>query len=303
MVKNKYFLFGLFLFLISDFVQSQVYGGFANQYFQNKYLLNPAYVGTDENGLALWMNYRSNNTDIEGKPQTFAITADMPFKNFGIGTLFSSDQSGNFSAVKFLGSMSYVVKFKRTKFLKMGLSAGYYKERLLTNNITDLSVIPSNSKIADYSNRSGMFDGNAGIVLVYNNFDIGVGLPNFKAFQGSSLDFSICNGFFSYKLESQSVNLTPIAYYQLFKQGKQVLDLGGQVELLNKLFLMGMFNTSVRGTLVGLGYNHINNFKISFYYSVSTDVAVNNFGGAFEIGVSLYPKALLAKRYAEEEDN
>jgi type IX secretion system PorP/SprF family membrane protein len=288
--KRYYSLIYLLLFLGTHIAQSQIYGNnFSNQYFQNKFLINPAFAGEDS---TIWVQYRTNNVDVEGRPRTFAFTADMPLKKLGVGFSMINDKSGNFSTIRLLGSVSYIAKFKNNKILKMGLSMGYYRERLDGTEVTDANVL-INPKFLNYTNRPGMFDGNTGVAFIYNNMNFAIGLPSFKFLGNSSVvDNSIVYASASYKLESNFITFMPMIYYQLFKHSRQTLDLGGQVELLNSLFFTGMFNTSVGGALIGVGYKHIDKFKVTFYYNTVSTAAASTLGGAFEVGFAVYPQAL-----------
>lgn len=311
MKKRRLFPYLLALYCLLSYGSSyaQVYGDtFSAQYFQNKMLSNPAWVGDRMGGYSVWLNYKTLNSNNDGRPVLGALSIDLPvFTHSAFGIYFKEDKSGNFYNRSAQLMYSYYLPFSadQSKWLRLGFSGGYGIQRINigeNTTITDLA-----SKVALYNSRPGQFKTSIGLVFRYNNTEVGLAspeIPNSKVVY----DRCVFMSSIGHTLESKYISVSGLSFYRYYESKSHLLDLGMQMEVLKRLFFSTIFNTSSKGATFGAGYSQNKIFVLSFSYSMNLDPTLSNFGGAYEFGVKVSPTKIYSsirgfyEEPMEEED-
>lgn len=309
MKYRSLFIVHIVFFLGCTFGYAQIHGNsFVSQYFYNRSLFNPAFIGAETDDLSFWVNYKTLNTVSDGRPQLSSFSVDYPslYNASSIGGYVVNDKSGNFSNVKGMMSYSYLLPFRANKRLRLGMSLGYSKQRLI--------VQESNTNILDrlnqFNQRDGQMNATLGAVYVYNSLELSAGIPELFIIPNENIDKCIAYSSLGYRLESSAISLSSIAFYRYYKSAKQLFDIGVQGDVFKLLSVMAMFNTASKGITVGATYTHEEMVMLTFSYNVNNDVSLASFGSAFEVGARFYPGVLTNRMnnyysevaMAEEED-
>jgi type IX secretion system PorP/SprF family membrane protein len=117
-------LFTLFFFLqFSVVLRAQEFVGIS-QYMYHKQFYNPAAMSSynDINAVLL---YRNQWVGLDGAPSICAFNGSIPFKKIALGLGIYRSKIGVHETNEFLMSYSYRLKVGYSKFLALGLSAGF----------------------------------------------------------------------------------------------------------------------------------------------------------------------------------
>ncbi len=148
-------------------------------YNQNRYVYNPAFTGAGEQG-NVYAIYRRQWDDIEGAPETRALSFDMPIaKNkAGIGGYFYNDITDIFRRYGGYLSYAYHIKFSDSSShrLSIGLAAGAQDMRIDFDRV--FVIDPTDDAIANNAENATAFDGTAGINYSFKGFNFGISVPH-----------------------------------------------------------------------------------------------------------------------------
>ncbi len=155
-----------------------------NNHLYNAMPLNPAYAGYNNHADFLF-EYAFTGQQLEGSPQMFQATANIPVhhKNIGWGATISNDQIGVQSTTALKGNLAYKIKtesgssyskwgyFPRT--LSFGLSVGY---KHVKEDFTALNM-PNDPNFQTNTEWAEMVVG-AGALLSDEHYFIGISAPD-----------------------------------------------------------------------------------------------------------------------------
>jgi type IX secretion system PorP/SprF family membrane protein len=117
-------------FLLFIFSSSAVYGQWdsqISQYWNMKNYYNPSFVG-ERNYIESAVLYRRQWVGITNAPVTSLVTMNMPVdflgKNHGIGAIMINDKFGLFTNTTTMFQYTYKFKFKKNRYLNIGLQGG-----------------------------------------------------------------------------------------------------------------------------------------------------------------------------------
>lgn len=150
-----------------------------SQYFENPFIINPAYAGLDKFG-SFNLTQRNQWTDIPGAPVTTLMTIDVPFYEMrsGIGINIHRDKIGIFENYKASFAYAYHIigRYVDSSVLSFGFSGSYQNTRTNFDNMFILH--PNDPKLL---NNTGNFSGTEvsfGINYMFKDkFQIGFTMP------------------------------------------------------------------------------------------------------------------------------
>jgi type IX secretion system PorP/SprF family membrane protein len=248
----------------------------SNLYQFNKYSLNPAYTGFNQNCLETYGSHLSQWVGIEGAPTTsyFSVHSGLG-ENMGLGGGIIFDQAA--FVTRFSGRLSYAyrVKFGDDHNLRFGLSGGMYQVKI---DATTATVDDLTDDVISGGAQSGMtFDSEFGIFYNYKGFQLGVSVP--QIFETSAkLDFQDMDGFTGnrhivgytgYKWEANDTwAIEPSVMFKTAGNGLSQIDFNAMVTYNNLISLGGGYRTHI-GPMARLGINIKDQFLLAYAYEFS----------------------------------
>jgi type IX secretion system PorP/SprF family membrane protein len=261
----------------------------AAQYYNNEYLMNPAYAGR-EHGLILNAAYRKLWNDIPGAPLTQNITAAYGFNRVGIGLKVNAERAGLLRQTRVSGTYAYHLPLDSGRHqLHFGISLGMMSQQLESS---DISGNPNDISIGDYNGRKTYLDGDFGIGYTFGNLNMQLAIPNLKDFFGRDManvaDIVTFYMAAAYQIGlNDNMQVEPKIAFRGVRNYKNMIDAGAQLSVLNgRIKLMGMYhsNESMTG---GLGIDFMHKYFISGMYTSQTSALNSYANGSFEINFRL----------------
>lgn len=262
------------------------------QYFNNRYLANPAYAGAGAGaGLNINANYRKQWANIPGSPELQNLALDYGINRSGIGLNIELDKTGLQRQTRVVGSYAYHVPLKGEGHrISFGLSIGFMDQRLSNS---DISGNPDDPAAAEYGTDTKV-DGDFGMVYTNGKFSIEAALPNLNFLFKGSEELKVANlptfySALSYKfaLSGGHIGLEPRVVFRGVKGFDNLIDVGANVSLLNEqLVLMGMYHSNESASF-GVGLNLKKRYLISGSYTTQTSALSSYANGSFEIGLKV----------------
>lgn len=266
---------------------------FYAQYFQNRYVTNPAMAGF-EKGFAFNLGYQQPFTSVPGslKAQYFTATYGAN-NNVGIGLNVYNESVGLITDTRVVGTYAYHLPLNEENRLNFGLSLGFNNTYINYNNIVgnqgDISV-------NRYNQQPLYIDGDFGTSFTSNNLTVQAMLPNLKSlfFRGNGqylqTDLSVFLTTVSYKVVPESGNgsyaLEPLAACRAIRGAAAIFSGGLGFEMPDYgISLSGMYRNNQSAVVsFGLGINNISFLLVYNNDFAALKTAENN---TFEIGLKL----------------
>ncbi len=246
-----------------------------NQQYENPFLINPAYAGTDSMPVA-HLHYRSQWAGFEGHPETMIATFHMPLelKNSATGGMILRDRTGILTQTGVRAAYAYSARFNQKASLNLGLSAG-----VIVNNIEigDLPLADQDDPLLSQVDGKAEFDANFGAVFRYEAFEAAFStLYLFDDIRGSSENnfttraFSHSTLITSYRIAaSDKLNIRPILTYRFATVSPGQLDAILEAEWNNQFKLAMGYRTDF-GLVVSAGAEISQRFYIGYGYEYGT---------------------------------
>ena len=288
-MKRFYILSVLFGLGIATSIKAQI-DPLAAQYFNNRYLGNPAMAGVNQ-GYTVNGAYRQLFESFPGGPVSQSLSADYGFDKIGLGVNIFNDKAGLLRQTRVVGSFSYHLPLSRDgKRLSFGISLGMQSQRLSQGDAIGTS---GDVLVVNYDSKAVYFDGDFGTAYSDNGLVLQVSAPNlrnlFKRDYALQSDVPLFYAAGSYKinLEKSGFSFEPLAAYRNFTQIKGIIDVGAQFYLANdQFFLMGLYHNNSSST-IGLGMNYKGHYLISGMYTTGTSNLLSYSNGNFELSLRL----------------
>ncbi|RQO70312.1 hypothetical protein DBR43_20030 [Pedobacter sp. KBW06] len=288
----KYFSLSLLLFT-SAFMQegkAQILPLNA-QYFQNKYLVNPAMAGANS-GLNINGSFRKQWSNIPGAPLSQGITLDQQLGKVGLGLNVYNEKAGGIQHTKAVATFAYHLPLNDDdKKLSFGLSFGASKDRFDLSSLKNSDI--NDPSIARFNDRGYLVDGDFGVAYSSKGLNIEGSIPNLRsAFKKEDLNYADKPTFYSaisYKFnlgsDVDAVRLEPKGVFRGIKNYDNLWDAGLNASFANdKLYLMSMYH-STENVTVGLGINYKSSLYIMAYYNTATSAITGYTDGDFEVNL------------------
>ena len=258
------------------------------QFFQNRYLANPAMAGAVQ-GFRVNMGYRLQGGNMPGSPKTMAISTDYRNNKVGLGVSLYKQQFGLLDQTKIVGTYAYHLPLSDdSQQIHFGISVGASSERLNTQAI----IGSMNDQTAlQFNDRPTKLDGDFGFAYTDNRFTVEGSLSNLRQQMGSEdknyVGYSTFYTALSYNFEFKDALLQSKIAYRGLHQAKNLLDVGFELLVLQKqVGLTGFYHTNKSYT-AGLNYEHKQQLKFMFLYTSGTSDLQYYTNDMFELGLQL----------------
>lgn len=262
-------------------------------YFQNQYVNNPAYAGTDKD-LRLDAGVKLQDSRMPGSPKIQFITATYALsEKAGLGFNLNAEQVGLIKKVRSVATYAYHLPINAEDRISFGLSLGF------TDQLVDYNLIDgqgNDATLGNFNQRDTYVDGDFGIRYQRKQFTLEGAIPNLsnffrdKAATGSVSNLARYYAAASYQYHLPSANgtiLEPKLAFRAVDGFKDILDLGLNVRLVDdKLNIFGLYHTSQSATF-GIAAKLISSMSMNFMYTSATAVLAGESSGSYEINLRL----------------
>jgi len=287
-INIKYVITALFL-MLGNSIYAQL-DPLSAQYFNNRYLINPAFAGL-ENETNLNLAYRSQWNNVPGAPVAQNLTLDHGFKKVGLGINLINDKAGLTRQTRAVATFAYHLPLGANENkLNFGVSLGMMNQRLSNADI----VGNANDPEANRYNEAGTYlDGDFGVAYTDKRFTLHAAFPNLKRILDSDEErFADIPRFFtsaSYKFLFGSgidaVVLEPQVALRSIKGLDNIWDAGAQLALIDRqILLSGMYHSTKNATF-GVGMDFKKKYLISALYTSNTTPLSGYTAGTFELNL------------------
>ena len=264
-----------------------------SSYFFNKYLINPAFTGIDNQYRAFGF-YRAQWNTVPGDPITGGATAEASFwkDRIGIGGYVVNDRIGIFNTVN--AAVSYTQKVRIAKYhqISAGIQAGVFTNRI---NFADATTADLNDPgIAQMNPIKTVFDMSAGLGYKWKELLVGGGVTNILqplakyASPGLESNFEYVRhytafGQYKFKLLNGKFNITPQLFMRKGPATGYQFDATLMLDYKNLVFLGGGYRNPF-GAIGMVGVNPLDMVTIALAYDYTTNPALAGFvGSTFEV--------------------
>lgn len=262
-----------------------------SQYWRMKNYYNPSFIGQTD-AIESSLLHRQQWVGLTNAPATSLISLNMPIqflgKDHGVGVIVMNEKIGLFSNTSTLGQYTYKVKFKKGRYLNIGIQGGMMnidfdasKIHIPDSDYHDKTDIPS-------AGGDKKIDAGIGISWITPNYYIGVSAshlwePSFELDDNTSTyiprGYYIMAGY-NIKLNNPLIELQPSALFKSDAIAHQ-LDVTAKVEY-NKMFSGGISWRKDDGFVFLLGAR-IRNIEAGYSYDLSTSEIAKVSNGSHEL--------------------
>lgn len=275
------------LVFVTNTVSAQI-SPLGAQYFQNRYLANPAMAGAEQ-GFRLNAGYRIQGGNMPGAPKTTAVSSDYRNNKVGLGVNLSKEQAGLLDQTKVVVTYAYHLPLNDdSKQLHFGVSIGAVNEQLNTQRM----IGSTNDQVAlQFNDRPTRIDGDFGFAYTDDRFTFEGSLGNLRQqLGGDDKDQTGYSTFYTamaYNIPLTGIQLSPKVVYRGLSQYKNLFDAGFEALVLEKQVGLTGFYHSNDSFTAGLSYEHKQQFKFLFLFTSGTSAVQNYTNNMFEMGLQI----------------
>ncbi|BAV09996.1 hypothetical protein FLA_6049 [Filimonas lacunae] len=264
-------------------------------YFQNRYVLNPAFAGFTRQ-LTVNAAYRREQANIDQGPTSQYVTADYGLTNsVGVGVNAYNEKAGVLKNTNVMATYAYHISFSESRKLHLGLSAGVRNERI---DYGAVNGEQDDATLTSFNSRGVQFDADFGAAYTDGGLTIQAAAPglvtNFKSSTSSWVNKPVFFAAASYKVkiseDGEGIWLQPMAMFRQVKGYDNLVDAGAQCSFLEeRMYVFGMYQSS-KSFMAGAGAGIIKDvITINAVYNTRVNALKGYSGGNFEIGFTLKP--------------
>ncbi|WP_443943473.1 PorP/SprF family type IX secretion system membrane protein [Pedobacter sp. AW1-32] len=287
MIKHK--IFGLLLFMLPVAACFAQLNPLTAQYFNNRYLINPAFAGAQQD-TRLNMVYRSQWNNIPGAPITQSLTLDHGFEKVGLGLNVSNDKAGLIRQTNIAGSFAYHLPLGETDRLSFGISMGFTNQRI---NQGDIIGNQGDVLVGRYNDRETYLDGSFGAAYTASNLTLQASIPNLKQVFKRDITYADLTSFYtaaSYKINLEggedASSVEPLVAYRGVYGYDNMWDAGAQLNMSGQLLLSTIYHSTKSATF-GVGMDFRKKYLVTAQYTSNTSVLNSYSNGSFELNLRL----------------
>lgn len=285
---HTYFTMLLLLGSFSAFAQISMLDA---QFFQNRYLANPAMAGI-EGGLRVNLGYRNQWNDIPGSPVDQSFTMDYRKDRVGLGMSIINAKAGDLTHNKIYATYSYVLPLNdESARFHFGWNLGFQKIYFNSQNIVGDT---NDQNILRFNDRRALVDGDFGFGLSLSKWTIDGAIYNVKnqlmkdnGEQSVGTDFNLFYMGTSYSFPQEEWGITTKLAYRKIKNFTDLVDLGLELRTSsNKLGFTGIYHSNKSATF-GLSYLHKNTWQLLSMYNTAQNPIASYATGSFELALQI----------------
>lgn len=260
------------------------------QYYQNRYLSNPAFAGFEQ-GVTVNAGYRSQWSKIDGGPVMQSFTAEYGGNKNGLGLNVNLDKAGLQRQSRVVGTYAYHLPLDAgNQQLHFGVSLGFTNQRLSQDDLVGNSNDPM---VALYNQRETFIDGDFGIAYTTKRFKVEASLPNLKNVtkreEVKLADVATFYAAVSYGLVltqgEDAIGLEPKAAFRGVKGMENIWDLGTQLTLVDRQVMLTALYHSTNSVSIGLGLDYKRRLLFNCFYTSQTSALNSYSNGTFELSL------------------
>lgn len=292
---KRFFWLILVIFLAVPAIAQQV--PLYSQYTLNPFIYNPAFTGVRQ-GLNANLIYRKMWTDIQGAPETRALTLDGSIldNKVGLGAYVYQDFTDILQRFGANLSYAYYIKIKEDMRLGLGISAGVQQTKI------DWSRANTGNDIIDpvvqNNNGSGMnFDGSAGISFIWKGLKAGFAIPQLVETKIKYINNDaptsyqlarhyLVNASYNIPVIKDKFFIEPLAMFRVTKGMSYQVDLGATFKFKEFLWLSALYRYDYAVTFGG-GVKVHDRLTVGYAYDYSVNSLKNYSGGTHEMFVGI----------------
>jgi type IX secretion system PorP/SprF family membrane protein len=258
-------------------------------YFQNQYLANPAWAGS-EAGATVNLGYRRQWSDIDDAPVTQYLSGVYRFdEKAGVGAVLYSEKAGLLRRTKVMASYGYHLPLATERTLHLGLSAGVMSEKISTSDVHGDLDDPT---VARFNDRGLYVDGDFGAAYTDHRFTAQASIPNIRStFENEdnpvdkSLFFAAVSYYWVFERPFNTFRVEPKVSFRGVKGHDNIVDVGANVRLENqRLNFFALYHSTKNATL-GAGIEVIEGVALTAMFTSETKGLREYGGGTFEFGL------------------
>jgi len=258
-------------------------------YYQNRYLVNPAYAGINQK-LNVNLIYKRELTKVEGTPAANSISVDYGFGKVGVGLNVTTDRDGLLDINRYVASYAYHLPVGNEGALSLGLSGGITTERI---NMGHLIGDDGDGEVGYYNNEPAHLDADFGAAYTIKNITVQAVLPNLRNlfYENEEVRIYTPSTFYasaSYRLVGASTVLEPMVAYRGVRNYDAIIDAGLNASFFNEQFnLMGIYH-STNHVSAGLGFAIQKKYQLQLGYTLPFAGAMQQYSdGNVQIGLKM----------------
>lgn len=264
---------------------------FSAAYYQNPYLLNPAFAGA-EKGLNASVGYRQHWNLIPGSPVGQYLTGSYQLADrMGVGLHVYNEEAGVINQTRAMLTYGYHLPLNQdqTSQLHFGLSVGAQHSRIDADRVKG----DENDLLVDqFNNRQMYFDTDFGVAFTSKKLTVQAAIPNMRGFMEDTEKDAINRATFfaaaSYKLPlvpSENVVLEPKLIYRGSKGYKDLWDAGANLSFYQDKFNVFALYHSAKNATLGAGVKIKEFLTVTGMYTTTPSSIENYVYGNFEFGL------------------
>ena len=302
----------LWLFITLALMAPRLYGQqipVYSAYFFNKYLLNPAFTGIDNEYRAFGF-YRTQWGSMPGHPTTGGATGEASFwkDQIGIGGYVVNDKIGVFNSVNAALSYAQKIIFAKDHQISVGVQGGIFTNRIDFSSITTADL--SDPGLLEQKPIKTVFDMSVGVGYKWKDLLVGFSVPNLLqplasyATPGLATNYEYVRhytAFAQYKIRllDGRFNITPQLFMRKGPATGYQFDATAMLDYKNIVFIGGGYRNAF-GVIGMVGVNVFNMFTIAYAYDYTTQPAITGqVGSTHEIIAGFH----LASHYKTKKQN
>ncbi len=261
-----------------------------SMYYQNQYLGNPAFAGTNE-GLSANAVYRKNFNGMPGAPVTQSFTGDYGFSNkTALGLNLNFSKSGLINYARIMATYAYHLPINENDHLSFGLSLGVNNAYINNRELLGDSFDPVISRFED---RGGELDGDFGMAYRGRKLTIQGAVINLRNYLNTDpnavtgINYATYLIATAYKIDiNDQLTAEPKVAYRGIKDFDDIFDAGLNLTLKEQFNIYGLYHSTESAT-AGFGIKYNNLLTFTGMYTTNTSAMKGYSNGDFEIGLNL----------------
>ncbi len=259
-------------------------------YYQNQYLANPAYAGTDQ-GVTLNLALKREWTKSEGKPLTNNLTAEYGMGKVGLGVNINMDKDGLIDINRYAATYAYHLPIDDNSKVSFGLSAGITTEKI---NVGNIIGDDGDTEVGWYNDQTAYIDGDFGAAYTYKNLTVQGVLPNlrklfYKEEEERAYTPSTFYSALSYKFVGEVSVLEPKIVYRGIKNYENIIDAGINASFFNESFNILALYHSTKNVSAGLGFQIEKKYQLQLAYTSPYSGTLRKYSdGNLSIGLKVH---------------
>ena len=263
-----------------------------SQYYYNKFLLNPAYAGSDK-ALNANLHQRNQWVGFEGAPNSSFIGVHSPMKNdnVGLGVNYLNERFGTFRANRLDVSYSYSLDIGDSR-LSFGMSGGIEH---LTNGLSDVNTVEQGDQVFAASEQFVNPDFAFGLAFTSDDWFFSFSMPTLMSqrlgpgisYRGDNVNMLIHAGKSFVLDRMEEFKLKSFFTGRIHSASTMQFDIGAILEYQSMFDFGLMLRTQESiAVMARVVVPQIPQLRVGYSYDITTNTLRQFSNGTHEVGIS-----------------